>query len=322
MPDPVYVQRPFPRASIEQFYGFVGSAAEVVANLFANGGVAVTLEAGHDVRRVKPNSQTGQPQTFEEWQLGLDPGKDEVVLQALCDKDPSGGLGPEEVNPFVGPTWKLRNLAGQPSTVGEILAPHMEDIPPYRKMDALILELSSLDPYYMIQKVVSGVFGMAVSRGDLSVGLALQKGDLVTEEVVRNTIVKTEKTVQQPVLNENNQVIYDEVRDEKGETVMEPAIDPRTNQPKRGPGGGLVMQVKIRPRTQPVTADFEEAVSKKVMVERTPIFLQVARTRHINPQEADRLMVSESAYDPTWMLGDVLTGKHKAGPTFSKMEGG
>jgi len=328
---------PFPQASTMQLLNVVTAAAELTANHFFNGGKAITMRLGNYFRDPERGGA-------EYWVSGLI-ADDAVIMQVYADQCPAGTQDMRLVDLF-NPLWPMHNAEGKPSTVMEVLGPHMKDIPGVTQGNFVPIEISSLSAYYKITKHVASIFGAMLVRGGnrpeyfieearkevdgiqnpplprLELAICLQKGQDVQRqiEVERKTVADRE--VPQPVLDEFNRPIWDPVKDANGKPVMEHAKDSRTGRPVVGPNGEFVMQVKLEKRIQMVTTPYETIERSMATVVDTPIFLQITKVPEIDYTDTDTVIKNESSYDPTWMLANVLRGDCKKMAPFHKMDEG
>lgn len=315
MTEPVLAELPFVGVSGKQCVEFMSAAGEVATNLFANGGKAITLEAGY-YQQIKADGE----QMSEAWTLGLNEAADEVLLRAVCDVDPSGGKPTSEINIFVSPSWALQNAGGHASTIQDILGPRFANIPENRAVDSVSLAFSSINAFYLLQKHISSLFGLVLARGGFKLGIVLQKGSAHTEKISRTQVETEVRPATETVRDKDGHIIYEMIVDEKGEPVFEIKRD-KSGRPFRDEKTGEVIRhQKMEPKVMVVERKFEKLTTRVDQVQVTPIYLQIARVPQLGPKDFESALANESMYDPTWMMGDVLRGLHVKSRPFHRMD--
>jgi len=287
----------------------------VAANLFANGGNSITLQAGHYAQ--VQDEQSGQ--FYEAWVPGVNKQTDEVLLRAICDADPSGGRSPSEFNIFTAPVWSLHGNDGKASSVGAVLGPRLGTVPPQEAVAAVPLELSTENPYYLVKKYIASLFGHVLARGGFEMAVVLQKGSVRTENIPYQKIIIESRETEELVRDEDDMVVYDVVLDDEGKPVTEMKRDQFGRPVRDERTGGPIYQQKMRQRTKTVRRDFEKPITEVNTVQVTPVYLQVVKIPQLNPQDFESVVANESMYDPTWMLGDLLNGVHLKSRPFQRV---
>jgi len=313
MSDPVIASLPIPRASIEQFAGPIAYAGEVAANLFAAGGRAVILRMGYHQK-----GQDEHGQLVEAFAPGLDPATDEVFVQAICDRPPDGGH--ELVNPFLVNLWPL-STNKQPTTIADALGERLFALPQYKgSADHFALPFASGQAFYLLRKMVSSIFAVAVARGATQVEFILSRGEPTTEKIEGTRVVKVKKKMPEKKRDANGNLLYTEASESDGRPIFD-AIYDRTGNPRMNPSTGEIMKIRrIIYETEMVDRDVEEFVPTSREVAVVPVYLQVTNLAEIANQEFSNTHAYESHYDPTWMLTDVLAGRCKDKAPFQDME--
>ena len=313
--DPFVAELPIPKVSLEQFAGVVSYAGEFTTNLLVAGGSALTLRLGHYHRRQDETSG----QLVEEFVPGPDPARDEALLQAVCFTDPANGAS--DVNPFTTTLWPI-TTGLKPTTIEQAMSEKLQALPPYAVLPGYFsLEMQSTDAMYIFKKNIASIFAVAVTRGSLAVGFVLQRGTPVEIELPATRVVKVPEEVDERMRDANGNLIFEEAT-ENGKPVYEAILAPRTGVPLHDPATGEVRKRrKLIYKTRKVMRDTEKIESTVVRVRRTPVYVQVERTKQIDRDDFLNLSANEGTYDPTWMLADVLAGKCADKKPFHGMEG-
>ena len=313
--DPLTVNLPIPKASVEQFAGLVAYAGELAANLFAAGGRALTLRAGHYARSQDPNTQ----QFVEDFVSGIDVQRNEILLQAICDCDP--GRGMRDVNPFLTPLWS-QSVGIEASLIGQVLQDKLAALPAHIPSDThFSLDLYSDQPFYMIRKAVCNIFAVAMVRGAPSVDFLLCSGGQVTDDVIDTKVSKKKKLLPERIRDEKGNLKFHEAVDAAGQPVFDPVCD-RAGRPMINPSTGEVLrQRRIEYETREVEREVDEVTSVPRKRVRDLLYLMVAKTPQIDQKDFLGASINESYYNPGWSLPDVFAGKCKDKQPFHGMEG-
>lgn len=313
--EPVLASCPIPKASIEQFAGVVSYAGEVACNIFVAGGDAVTLRMGVYVRQANPETgaleEIFQPNT-------IDRARDEIMMEASCFVDPAAGA--RDVNPFVLNLWPLsRN--GQAVAIAEAMGAQLGMLPAYAPQgDYLVMTFGSDQAMFQLRKAISSIFAVAVTRGSPDVGLMLRRGVETESRTPVQKFRKVTKLVPQKKRDKTGKLIFKEAVDEGGQPVYDPVCD-KAGRPLFNPTTGEIRkQRRLDYEMVDVEMPVDEPYTEIEVTKRVPLYLMVARNAAISEEEFIGLASNESAFDPTWMLTDVLSGACRSRQTFHGME--
>jgi len=120
---------------------------------------------------------------------------------------------------------------------------------------------------------------------------------------------KEKKTFQEKKRDEQGHIVFHEACDADGKPIFDPIFD-RAGRPLFDPKTGEIRrQRRLDYEMVPVEREIDVLYNENVVVKRTAIYLLVARNVVIDQENFLELATNESAFDPTWMLKDVLAGK-------------
>jgi hypothetical protein len=169
-----FIDKEFHNCTQEQCWGFVGCAGEIANNVFAAGGLALSVRAGR--------WDSERPDT---WVPGYDEARDYVMLSAQVGADPYTMDGVEDdADAFAVPFYQLDVGQGHEKrarTIAELLA--LERIPMLESGAAITIALRHWDPFYTVKKVISDLWGTLLQRGGLEMGVQLRKGPLAKDQM-------------------------------------------------------------------------------------------------------------------------------------------
>jgi len=294
---------PIPQASVQQFCGLASYAGEVAANLFFKGGKGITLQVGH---------YTQNPETHQEdWLPGIDVGRNELILRAVCDIDPSGPS--LDVNPFLVPLWSPHNAKGEATVIADALGDKVAGLDAFSPLeDHAAVAISSTARMFMLTKCAGSIFAIHVTRGFFTVPLQFLRGN-----VYKDKMVVMEKTIEMREVDEikrdeKGNPIYQQVMDANGKPVREPVLHPKYKRPLLTPEGDMRTQIKLVPVTEKAMRPFEKLAQVTRETDVVALYLQTELQQGgLDPKLFDDISDAACVFDPTWMLGDVLAGKCK-----------
>lgn len=302
--DTVIARCPIPNASAEQFAGAVAYAGEVACNLLWAGGNALTLRLGSYLRSQQP----GTGALVESFVAkAVNPTSHDILLEAICDRDPAAGH--RDVNPFSLNLWPL-TIGLRPTTIAEALGANLMALPPYSgSLNHLAMTIYSDQAMFELRKAISSIFAMAVVRGSDDMGIMLQRGVESKAVVPVTKFRKVKKMVERQKRDAKGAVIFTEATGPDGKPIYDTVLNPRTKQPLFDQQSGEIRKRRrLNYEMEKVEVEVEEAYSEMVEVVHTALYLLVAKNNVIRQDDFLAISVHEGAYDPTWMLTDVLSG--------------
>jgi len=301
--EPILASCPIARASIEQFAGIVSYAGEIACNIFVAGGNAVTLRVGSYERSTNPETSEVEEKFVSN---ALDRVRDELIVEASCMVDPANGS--RDVNPFVLNLWPLSHN-GRAVSIAEALGAHLETLPFYEKQDDYsAVAMDCNQAMFQLRKTISGLFAVAVTRGSPDLGILLRRGPAAEASVPTQKIRKVMKLVPQRKRGKDGKLLFKEAVDEQGRPIYDPVCD-KAGRPMFDPGTGeLRRQRRLDYEMVDVEMPVDEMYVESEKVRYVPVYLMVARNAALTGDDFISLAANESAFDPPWMLSDVLSG--------------